>query len=351
MKAKDNNFDCIRMLAAALVIFSHQYGLMGRGEPTVFDGFSYGGLGVVIFFSLSGYLVTQSWERDPSVWRFSAKRALRIFPALICATLLMALVMGPAVTTLNYTDYFSSPEVRRFVFGTATTLNMTDTLPGVFENLHYQTVNSSLWTIPVELKCYGFVIFLGLFGVLRSRFALPLAILALLIGRFILSIPETHHPLLNFGMCFLFGMAMHVCRADIDRYRNVIAPAIGCAALVCWLLRNEYLSLVIAVPYAVVTIGRMSTPVVRRFGRLGDVSYGMYIYAFPIQQIIISVTHNSLPTLLCFLLSLAVTAAMAFVSWHLVEHPAMSMRRFFGPKQQARDSTHYQEATPTGSSI
>ncbi|MDR8394968.1 acyltransferase [Paraburkholderia sp. USG1] len=323
-----NNFDFIRVVAASLVIWSHQYGLMGRPEPEAFPGFSFGGIGVLIFFSLSGYLVAQSWDRDPSLPRFAAKRALRIFPGLICVTLLMAFLMGPKVSTLDHADYFASRDVWHFIVRTIGLWDMPDHLPGVFVNNHVGTVNSSLWTIPVELKWYGFLAFLGLFGVLRTRFVLPAMVLALAFCRFILPMPLTHHVLLEFGLCFLSGSMMHACRADLQRYANWIKPGIAAAAVVFWLLRMEYLAIVIALPFVVVTLGSMSSPVLRRFGRFGDLSYGLYIYAFPIQQTIIHSSHNTQPLWLNLIASAAAISALAFLSWHLIEQPANGLKRY-----------------------
>lgn len=323
-----NNFDFIRVVAASLVIWSHQYGLMGLGEPEAFPDFSFGGIGVLIFFSLSGYLVAQSWDRDPNLPRFAAKRALRIFPGLICVTLLMALVMGPRVSTLDHADYFASPDVWRFIARTIGLWDMPDHLPGVFANNHIGTVNSSLWTIPVEMKWYGFLAFLGLFGVIRTRFVLPVMVLVLAVCRFILPMPAAHHVLLEFGLCFLSGAMMHACRADILRYTKWITPSIAAAAVVFWLLGMQYLAVVIALPFAVVTLGSMSSPVLRRFGRFGDLSYGLYIYAFPIQQTIIHSSHNTQPYWLNLIASTASISVLAFLSWHLIEQPAMGLKRF-----------------------
>jgi peptidoglycan/LPS O-acetylase OafA/YrhL len=326
--AHTNNFDFIRVVAATLVIWSHQYGLMGFREPEAFPGFSFGGIGVLIFFSLSGYLVAQSWDRDPSLTRFAAKRALRIFPGLICVTLLMALVMGPKVSALDHADYFVSPDVWRFIVRTIGLYDMPDRLPGVFTNNHVSTVNSSLWTIPVELKWYGFLAFLGLFGVIRARFIMPAMVLILAVCRFMLPMPATHHVLLEFGLCFLSGSTMHACRADIQRYAKWIKPGIAASAIVFWLLRMEYLAVVIALPFAVVMLGSMSSPVLRQFGRFGDLSYGLYIYAFPIQQTIIHSSHNTQPLWLNLIASAVAITVAAWFSWHLIEQPAIALKRF-----------------------
>src|SRR6185312_17241222 len=91
--ATENNFDFLRLVAAYFVLFGHQFVLTGSAQPGIGNFQSLGGLGVIILFSISGYLIAQSWERDPSNWRFLVKRVLRIWPALIVATILVALIL------------------------------------------------------------------------------------------------------------------------------------------------------------------------------------------------------------------------------------------------------------------
>jgi peptidoglycan/LPS O-acetylase OafA/YrhL len=157
---------------------------------------------------------------------------------------------------------------------------------------------------------------------------LPVMVFALVVCRFILPMPSTHHVLLEFGLCFLSGSTMHACRADIERCRKWIKPGIAAAAVVFWLLRMEYLAVVIALPFVVVTLGNMSSPVLRRFGRFGDLSYGLYIYAFPVQQVIIHSSHNIQSLWLNLIASAAAIPVLAFLSWHLIEQPAMALKRF-----------------------
>jgi len=330
-----NNFDFIRVLAASLVIFSHQYGLSGLSEPEVFPGFSYGGIGVLIFFSLSGYLVSQSWDRDPHLIRFATKRVLRIFPGLICVTLLMALVLGPIVTTLPRADYFGSGKIFGYVIKTIG-LYSPDRLPGVFETHPIPTINSSLWTIPVEIKWYQFVAFLGLFGVLRTRFVLPAMIIVLMICRFIVPFPQSHHVLLEFGIFFLSGMAMYVCRKDIEHHASVLGPVLAGAAAVFWLLRLEYLAIALILPFIVITFGSMRTPGFSRFGEYGDLSYGLYIYAFPVQQFVIWLhLTNKHALLVNSCVSVCMIVVLAWLSCHLIEQPAMKLKgRFSVPSRR-----------------
>ncbi|MET3648607.1 acyltransferase family protein [Phyllobacterium ifriqiyense] len=320
----NNNFDCIRFVAAFTVIWSHNFALMGLPEPIAFAGKSWGGVGVMVFFSLSGYLVARSWDRDPHLFRFAYKRALRIFPGLISVSLLMALIMGPIVTSLSMAEYFSGSTTWEFILGTATAWTLPDRLPGVFENHAVPTVNSSLWTIPVEIKWYGFLAFLGMFGVISHRYALPAMLVILIIFRFFLPFPYSTPVLIDLGLCFLAGAAIHSCREYLKLYQSNINALIGASIVIFWLLHMEQLAITIAIPFMVIAIGTLSTPYLRRFGRLGDLSYGMYIYAFPVQQMVVQYNTGSFTVNL--VASVIPTVCLAWLSWHLVEKQALKLK-------------------------
>ncbi len=153
MKIRTNNFDFLRLLAAMMVLYSHQYALLGHAQPPALPGVSFGELGVCIFFSISGYLVTQIWTRDPNVIRFAAKRFLRIWPGLFIATCFCALVIGLIATDLPWLAYLRSPEMHGYF--TSLRMKMQFSLPGVFLGIPFpRAINGSLWTIPPEVSCY-----------------------------------------------------------------------------------------------------------------------------------------------------------------------------------------------------
>ena len=110
-----NNFDFVRILAALCVLYSHQHALWGLREPSVLNAHSLGGFGVLVFFSISGFLVAQSWQADPSIWRFAAKRLLRVWPGLAVAILFAALVLGPWVSALPLREYYAHPLIPEYL--------------------------------------------------------------------------------------------------------------------------------------------------------------------------------------------------------------------------------------------
>jgi len=103
-----NNLTALRWLAASLVLYGHSFVFLGLPEPLFLQWVPLGPLGVYIFFAISGYLVSQSWDRDPHLFRFLQRRALRIFPGLAVCTILCVMVLGPLLTTLDLKTYFSN---------------------------------------------------------------------------------------------------------------------------------------------------------------------------------------------------------------------------------------------------
>lgn len=164
MKQQGNIFDFLRFAAATMVIWGHAYDLNAvPGVPVVF-AISINSLGLLLFFIISGYLVTQSLERSRNTAEFFWKRALRILPGLTACTFFMVFVLGPLVTAMPQNEYWSSPLVPIFLKNAI--LNVQYALPGVYQQNHMSAVNGSLWSLPVEALCY---VALGVLGTLFLR--------------------------------------------------------------------------------------------------------------------------------------------------------------------------------------
>ena len=331
-----NNFDFVRVVAALCVVVSHQFALTGQPEPKVLGVASLGGLGVLIFFSVSGYLVAQSWDADPNVFRFAARRLLRIWPGLAAVVLLSTFVWGPIISSLPLKEYLHHPLVSDYLLNLR--FSIRGLLPVQFDgNALPLAVNGPLWTIPLELKCYVALVLLGVAGLLRSKWWV-IALTFVLVMRYAVieargdeliaglgwSLEERF--LLEFGLFFAAGAALHYFRFDDSLQRFALTGtswALGAAAI--WFGR-PLLGLWFIVPCTVIAIGNASTPFLSKAGRFGDFSYGLYIFAFPVQQTLIWINHGRLSWTALFAVTLFVSFFVAVASWHLVEKWALKLK-------------------------
>lgn len=330
-----NSFDLLRLFAAALVLYSHQHVLLGHVEPELFGWTSFGGVGVSIFFFLSGFLVWSSWARDPDLKRFFVRRSLRIFPALWFVVLFSMLVLGPILSTLAVPDYFAAHESWRYL--STALLVVRRGLPGVFvDNPYPAAINGSLWTLPVEFLCYVSVALMGGLTLARRNwamvFGLGLAVLAAAYGASLLGPRFITH--LEMVALFWWGVMYGFVRERPASERKAWAMWIGLAFVAfLWLGSRGLERTGVLLFAAVLVIGAQRLPWGERVTEhLGDLSYGMYIFAFPVQQIVVMLGKSrdwSFSTHLS--LSFLVTGLLAYVSWHVLEKRALT----FKPKRRA----------------
>jgi peptidoglycan/LPS O-acetylase OafA/YrhL len=339
---RENNFDVLRLAAAAMVLVSHAFVLGGGLEPYVGNA-SWGALGVQVFFAISGFLVCRSWCLQSRLLPFVLKRALRILPALVATLVICAYVLGPLVTTLSLGDYLVGGEplghalqnIAAIATGGAAG-GIDYTLPGVFaDNPHPGSVNGSLWTLPIEVQAYVMVALLGVAGLL-TRLLPAVAVGAILItlahaaevalpvvGHVVEARPETFQLLATFaagGLMWLW------------RDRIALRLDLAAVALCAWLLALDSPAQQAIAPVAVtylVLLAAYRTPAgLRALSRRGDVSYGLYLLAFPTQQTIVHVWGGHEPAPLTLIaVSLPITYALAFASWRLVEAPTLRRKR------------------------
>jgi peptidoglycan/LPS O-acetylase OafA/YrhL len=183
---RDNNFQLLRLAAAAFVVLFHSYALTDRWtrEPLwrLIPEQNFGALGVKIFFVVSGFLVTQSWLARRRPGAFVAARALRIYPALVAATLFTIVLAGWS-SALPWREFLAHPQTLDYAWRVALGWEMVYRLPGAFAtNPFPHEVNGSLWTLPIELRLYLAVLAAGLVGFLARRGAWLVAMLAMVAG-------------------------------------------------------------------------------------------------------------------------------------------------------------------------
>jgi peptidoglycan/LPS O-acetylase OafA/YrhL len=341
-----NNFDFIRIAAAMMVLCAHQCAVLCIPEPKPFGLFTLGTLGVLIFFSTSGYLVAQSWERDPNAWRFAARRFLRIWPGLAVVILLTVFFFGPAFTSLPLSDYFRSSATWAYL--KYLYLQTSLYLPGVFEGNPWQVVNGSLWTILIEVKWYGLLLVGGMCGLLRPRFRYALLTLITLYVVYIYFVWDVQHnprsafPQPQFGCeygtFFCYGALLHFMRHDWVGKTAMLLIVLLLLVCLLVILNYQYAAVYLCLPLVLVWFGGKSTPLLRQAGRFGDFSYGIYVYAYLIQQAVVSVLGLHHSYLVMLLVSLACTLICAVFSWYLVERPALALKRYLRGEAQCSES-------------
>jgi peptidoglycan/LPS O-acetylase OafA/YrhL len=336
-RSRQNNFDALRFAAAALVILSHSFVLTGSTfEPLAWatNGFdTLGGLGVAVFFVMSGFLITESWERDPRLKVFFTKRLLRIWPALAAAILLAVFVLGPLASSLGPGRFLSEPASWDYLWGLSI-LRIRYFLPGVFEgNPVARAVNGSLWTIPLEFGCYCAVAALGWLGPIPRRWVALATAVGLLCVDWRPFGVDMGRPLngalvrsyARYASYFFTGAFLCLMPRSIARSRVVVLAA-TIVLLLC--ARTDYAPPVARLTLPILVLAGAWAPVavLQGFGRHGDFSYGMYVYAFPIQQWIVDVVPIARSPMGLFASSFPVILAAAAVSWHFLEAPALRLK-------------------------
>ncbi|WP_375262445.1 acyltransferase family protein [Palleronia sp.] len=309
-------FTALRIAAAVGVLISHAWPLaLGREAVAPLErltGQSLGHVCVVIFISISGFFVTRSFDQGRSWQRFVEGRALRLFPGL-AVMLLATLLVGLAITPEPARLLADAPG---YFLRNITLAEVDYTLPGLFEATPYgPVVNGSLWSLFFEAVLYLVVLLAGLGGLFarpRGRdTAVVLFALACLVGPFAVEQLRVVR-LCELGLPFSIGAALYLWRDRVPLSWTLAAGLMLLAPL-----GGPVLSLALA--YGAILVGFRGPKL-----RLPDYSYGIYIYAFPLQQTAAAVgvetplgniAASFLPTLLC-----------AALSWHLVERPALRLK-------------------------
>jgi peptidoglycan/LPS O-acetylase OafA/YrhL len=337
-----NNFDGMRLVGALMVLLSHQFALSGRAEPHVVGKVSFGALGVLIFFSISGYLVALSWNNDPDVRRFALRRLLRIWPGLAAVVLITAAVAFAATGHVAKPAYLAN-------------LLLVYIDGAFFPGNSFHLMNGSLWTVQLEVLCYVALGGLGFVSGSRLPKLLPVLACVAAPAYFLVMGPALDSgsvrpgfPLLPYFSAFFFAGAAQTR----VRLSGPMVMALCVAGVIALVSGRNSLGLLLTVPALVVFVGRKSWPGLNQAGYFGDLSYGVYLWAWPVQQLgVVWLTKNaSYFTLLSF--SLLGVFLLAWLSWHFIEKRALMLKPSRPRTATAIESAQPQHSdAPQGSAV
>ncbi|AWN49658.1 acyltransferase [Methylobacterium terrae] len=335
-----NAFGAVRLTLALLVVVSHAFSVTTGAlldEPlTRLTGYTLGEHAVNGFFAVSGFLVTMSMlRRGPR--DYVVARALRIAPGLVAAALVVSLGLGSLMTNLPLSAYWGDPGLWRFISGTLTTFKSNAALPSVFSENPFRFPMGTVWTLKYEVLCYLGLLAAGLLGTLRWRWLAPLLVAGLAVALTVAGLragemPKALETSLRLPLIFAAGAALFLYA---DRARLIWPLALALFVL-AWLVHGTALYppvLFLAEAYGVLCLGL--EPPVRHpaLDPRADLSYGTYLYGWPVQQSL----HALFPAASAWALlgpSLVITLAVAGLSWRFVERPALGWKaRLIGKRE------------------
>jgi peptidoglycan/LPS O-acetylase OafA/YrhL len=345
-QGRSNNFDVMRVALALLVIFSHSYPILlgSNNKEPLFSLTSgqrtLGEIAVDGFFLISGYLITASWQRSRGLGDYLRRRVIRIYPGFLMAVAFSSLVAAPLITPYR-TDFWRRFEVGEFLKGDFN-------LAGAYSP--DSSINGSLWSIRYEFYCYlGLAIF-GLMGILKRRLLVLFfaCFCTGLLAEMIyldLQMPGSRLSWLwgfpgfwpRLAACYFAGAAFHLF-ADRIPHSRLLAVAALIGLIAAGLIPGSK-ALPLLVPYLggylTFYLAFLSAGQLKDITSRGDLSYGLYLYAFPIQRVLVHWFGPHLSAEGLAVLATVATAGFAYLSWHFVERPFLQMKR--APTVPVRD--------------
>ncbi len=334
MNGRDNNYNLLRFIAACLIAYYHCY-FMTLGPLMTDEGHPYlyqaSQIVLSFFFIASGFLIAQSFQRQNDLLSYIMARGLRLIPGVFVLSLILAFVVGPLVSEVPLSQYFS--DLRTWLYVPVTTLLEPDaTLPGVFaSNPNPYEIDTALWTLRYEVICYLGLALLGLAGGLVFNRIFMFASLGLVLGYGVITYLTTFRNIiflehfLHFGMSFYIGTVFYVLRGMIPLNLPIAAGLLALAFGFGWLIGYAPAEpiILVASAYCFFWLAYVPGGWLRAYNKLGDYSYGVYIYHYPVQQVMMHLIGGFSVAGL-FLASMPFVLVLAICSWSWVERPSLS---------------------------
>lgn len=357
-----NHFHLIRLGLALLVLLAHAPELRDGNLSrelfhSVFGTLTFGSLAVAGFFILSGYLIAQSWQRNPKIFPFLANRSLRIFPGYVVASVVSILVAGWVSGPPGFFSQLDVSDMLKNAF-----MLRVPGSPPVYPGSPYPTVNGSLWTIEYEFRCYLLVLLLGVSGMIRNRRGV-LGLWLLFLGAnvaptFAKSLWTTHYVnvfvgypdlVVRFGSLFLAGVVFYLFREKLKAELGKILLAVAILVPALFWSRTAELAVATAGAYLLFAFAFRKSPLLTRFTPRSDISYGVYLYGWPIQKVMLWYWPTISPWWL-FLLSALASCVCGALSWFLIEGPCLALKQKLpGARPKAAEAAVAAETISRGS--
>lgn len=353
-KVKSNNFDILRFLLATAVIVCHSYVIyygyetFAQVEPFMkwtSGNISIGTTAVFFFFAISGFLIMKSYESSHTVVDYLKKRVLRIFPGFFVAFAVSIFIVAPLGNMYGsglsgYLNYFREIPLWREL---ANMLSLQAPADGYyFNNLPQPGLNESLWTIQYEFICYFMLPLLALFGILKNRMILLICFIGCYSLYFLQDmgvLEYTDRTLINgvienpyyyarFFTYFLAGCTIYAYREKIPGNFWLAAIAFIYILMALNGLVSVHKVLPIAGVYLLFYVAYHPKIKLPGFSKYGDFSYGIYLYGWPVQQLVMMNFGDMLSPLQFFIVVFVTSLGLAIISWNLIEQPVLALKRF-----------------------
>jgi peptidoglycan/LPS O-acetylase OafA/YrhL len=337
-----NNFDFLRLIGASTVVINHAYPLLTGNVnhdwlEKITGTLGTGTLVLDIFFVISGYLITQSLLSKKNAIDFFVARCKRIFPALFLSIILSVFVVGLLATKLSAVNYFQNVDTWKY-FISISVFKLRFSLPEVFTEpfFHSSSINGSIWTLAYEWVMYGAIFLFGTIGILKSNWkylVLHVVIISVMIF-------YDQHPqlttvklfgiestrIVNLYVFFMMGNLLFIFKDKFTvKWFHVVLLFIIWA--ISW--RTNFSSVISFFFIPIFTIWFSFLPItfLQKLTKSGDYSYGIYVYSFPIQQLIIFYSSAQINVWQLLFLSFALTLPIAILSYHFIELPIIKLNK------------------------
>jgi peptidoglycan/LPS O-acetylase OafA/YrhL len=336
-----NNFDFSRLLFAIFVIITHSYSLSGIPEKDWLYSITHGQtslsyIGVRGFFIISGYLIFQSLERSKTITSYYWKRILRIFPGLFIV-LLLTVIFGFVVFEGSFGMYLKTRTMWTYIPNNIVLYRLQNQIEGIFvKNPYPGIINGCLWTLPYEFFFYICISLLFFFKKNIKYILVSILLILLLIARlfYIHEFEKYSYASLDgiyvadMGAFFMGGAFLSAIKIEKIPYKSFVLITLLVLFIILTSCNYFEKSQYILLAPIVIIFGILSTPYINSISAvLGDFSYGIYIYGFPIQQTLMHYYHFNFWELM--LASIPLSVLFGALSWHFVEKKALQLKKIF----------------------